>query len=67
MKTGKKTLARPTTTPPVRLVDTGRSGGPRVTFAARPPAALRILLVEDSAADVALIKSMLRIWAGKPR
>ena len=61
MKTGKKTLARPTTTPPVRLVDTGRSGGPRVTFAARPPAALRILLVEDSAADVALIKSMLRI------
>jgi signal transduction histidine kinase len=61
MKNGKKTLARPTTTPPVRVVDPGRSGGPRVMFAARPPAALRILLVEDSAADVALIKGMLRI------
>jgi len=30
-------------------------------LAALPPAALRILLVEDSAADVALIKSMLRV------
>lgn len=61
MKNGKKPLARPPTTPPVRVVDAGRSGGPRVMFAARPPAALRILLVEDSAADVALIKGMLRI------
>jgi signal transduction histidine kinase len=42
-------------------VDTARGDGSRVTLAALPPAALRILLVEDSAADVALIKSMLRV------
>jgi signal transduction histidine kinase len=60
MKNGKKELARLTTTPPVPVVNAGRNGGSRVTLAALPPAALRILLVEDSAADVALIKHMLR-------
>jgi signal transduction histidine kinase len=61
MKNRRKEMARPTTTPPVQLGFTGRGSGPLVTLAARPPAALRILLVEDSAADVALIKSMLRL------
>ena len=60
MKNGKKEIARPTTTPPVPVMGAGRNGGSPLTFAALPPVALRILLVEDSAADVALIKSMLR-------
>jgi signal transduction histidine kinase len=61
MKNGKKEMGRPKTSPPVRAGGTGRGDGSRVPLVALPPAPLRILLVEDSAADVALIKSLLRV------